>query len=377
MSVKVRYAGDKDIIVGKAGGSALFTPVNIGFPAYGTLINTLYLYEYPTIQGGATVDVSGTSYPSQTVTLDELADGAGGTFFDWSNERDIAYKVYGLYISTYNYTTYVDVNGTGYPSGSASYDFIHNGSGGYTTNNAGGSYYGYGSFITYDAISHEGGSVEVPSGSGNFFNNANYDGYNYFHDGNGGYYVNDAGFNGYYAYGYPYTSSGVSIEVPYASGTYYNNGATEDYYADGYGGYQVSFNATYHAYGDVTYVSSPVMVEVPTGSGEYFANGYSYDYISDGTGYFYNVTNGSPLSYGTFIKNAIYYTLGTQVEVPYGSGNYYSPEWSGDKFYWDGMGSYYANGGNYYYDFGTYITSDGTYDYFWDGLGGVYSYLTA
>jgi hypothetical protein len=376
MSVKVRYAGDKDIIVGQSGGSALFTPVSIGFPAYGTLINTLYLYEYPSSQGGSTVDVGGTFYPSQTVTLDELADGAGGTFFDWSNERDIAYKVYGSYISTYSYTTYVDINGTGYPNGSASYDFVHDGYGQYTTNNNNGSYYGYGSYITYDAVNHNGGSIEVPSGSGNYYNNANYNGYDYFHDGNGGYYVSDAGFNGYFIYGYSYTSVASTIEVPIYSGNYYGNGLSTDYYADGYGGYQSSTSGSVHAYGAVTYVSNPNNTEVPSGSGSNYPNGTTTDYVSDGTGYYYQTINGSFLSYGTFIRNYIYYPTGNSVEVPSGSGNYFYDQWFGDKYYWDGSGFYYASTTTSYYDYGTYITSDGTYDYYWDGYGGTFFYLT-
>ena len=58
MSFWVRYAGFKDVIISKAGACELYSPVNVGpgFPPFGTLINTLYLYEYPVAQGGQVVN---------------------------------------------------------------------------------------------------------------------------------------------------------------------------------------------------------------------------------------------------------------------------------------------------------------------------------
>jgi hypothetical protein len=327
MSVKVRYAGDKDIIVGKAGGSALFTPVGAGpsFPEYGTLVNTLYNYDYPVLQGGGSFTYESVSYLNTTVTIDELADGFGGTFLDWSNERDVASKPYGLiFTSFYGRTTYVNIAGTDYSNGSVSGDVAHDGSGFFTEINLNSSYSSYGLFITYVSGSHYVGSLEVPSGSGTFYNNGTYDGYDYFHDGSGGYYEQNGGSF------WPF------------------------------------------AYAQYTYTSTANQTEVPTGSGTFFVNGTFTDYISDGFGYYTTITGGSYNSYGVFIRDVLYYTTGTMVEVPSGSSNYFSPQWYGDKCYWDGMGSYYSNTSTYDFPYGSFITNDGTYNYYWDGMGGFY-----
>lgn len=326
MSVKVRHAGDKDIIVGRSGGSALFTPTGAGpsFPPYGTLINTLYYYELPVAQGGNVVTYYTVNYPNNTVTVDELADGLGGVFIDWLNKRDLAYKVYGtIFTSFYGRTTYVNIAGNDYASGSISGDAAHDGSGGYTELNQTYSYTPNGTYITYVASTHNGGSLEVPTGSGNYYNNGTYDGYDYYHDGAGGYYNQDAGSFMPFSYGYVYTSTNNQTEIPSGSMFYYDNGTTSDNVADGFGGY--------------------------TGA-----------------------TGGSYYSYGTFVRNSIYYDTGSSVEVPSGSGNYFYPQWYGDKWYWDGSGGYYSNTSSYYYDYGTYITNDGTYNYYWDGVGGFY-----
>lgn len=323
MSVSVKYAGDKDVIVGRAGGSALFRPFSVATPPpYGTLINTLYGYEYPIAQGGSYLTWNTANYPTQTVTVDELADGAWGTFLDWSGKRDAAFKTYGTVFAYDSGTYYVTVDGVNYSSGSYSQDVAHDGSGSYTFINNVTNWVSSGTFITFVASGHSAGNLEVPSGSGTYYHNTYWDGYNYYHDGSGGTYAQDGGSSFPLAYGNVYVSYPNQAEVPVGSGSWFNNGTYTDYIADGFYGYTTT-------------------------------------------------SSGSYISYGTFIKNTIYYDTGS-TEVPSGSGNYFNSQWFGDKWYWDGMGGYYANTNTYYYDYGTFIYNDGTYSYYWDGSGGFY-----
>lgn len=307
------------------GGVTMFNddaPVSV--PPYGTVISTYYTYEYPIAQGGSYFTYNAGNYPNQTVTVDLIADGAGGSIINWANVRDLSYKAYGVVFSATNGTYTINIYGTDYTSGSYTADVVHDGTGYFTFTNYVNSFTPYGTYITSVTEPHTGGNIlEVPTGSGTYYPTGTWDGYEFYHDGSGGYYSVDIGFTSY-SYGHLYITTQNSTDVPTESGNYYLNGTNSDYISDGMGGYTV------------------------VGSGSYY-------------------------SYGTIIFDSIYYPTGSQIEIPYGSANYFYQEWYGDRYYWDGAGYYYNVTSNFYYPYGTYITNDGTYSYYWDGNGGYYN----
>jgi hypothetical protein len=296
------------------------------YPPFGTVISTNYGYEYPIAQGGAYFTYNSTNYPTQTVTVDIIADGAGGSILNWSNVRDLAWKSYGTVFSATSGVYTININGNDYQSGTFTADVAHDGSGGYTNINIVNSFTSSGVFIAYVPNAHRAGSIEVPSGSSMYYNNGVIDGYDYFHDGSGGSYNMDAG-------GF----------TPDATGYFYANG-------------------------------SNLTTEVPSMSGNFYNNGLYNTYVADGSGGYTTGTGGSYVTIGTIIFDSISYTgVGSNQEVPSGSGNYYYDQWSGDRYVWDGAGGYYQYSGQFYYPYGTYIYNDGTYNWYWDGSGGFYS----
>lgn len=116
--------------------------------------------------------------------------------------------------SFYSTSSYTNVNGTDYNNGTGT-EYQHNGSGGYTTVGV-GNYYPNGYLIYAQYINGSQNSVEVPSGSGMYFDSEDY-GSAYVWDGSGGY-------------------SGVSFwNKPY--GTYITNYDGYDWYWDGLGAF--------------------------------------------------------------------------------------------------------------------------------------------
>ena len=107
MSVRLKYAGDKDIPVGKAGSLSISAPVAPGFPAAGTYSMTLYGVEYPIANGGASVTIqSEPAVATQICNVDEEHDGSGGFYNDWANATNIQYKSYGTDLVTTNYPSH-------------------------------------------------------------------------------------------------------------------------------------------------------------------------------------------------------------------------------------------------------------------------------
>ncbi len=246
------------------------------YPPAGTVLSTYYQYPYSTSNGGANISYGGVSYPSQNADVDVVADGSGGSYIDWTSARNINY--------------------------------IANGE-----------------FIGFRSSPHDDGNpdLEVPNGSGNFFANDIYLGYNGYHDGLGSYYeVSSQPAS--QPNGHIYTEITNQTEVPEFSGSYYSNGTLTRYTSDGNYGY----------------TSSQV--------GSYFVNGTYFLFVGD----------------GTFSEN---------VEVPGGSMNYFPSKYCGLDYYWNGSGGYYSSSVCKYYDYGTFITNDGTYNYYWDGSGGYYN----
>ena len=327
MSVRFQFAGDKDISVGRAGGASLFKlPGAISFPAAGTILDTYYYYSYPLAQGGTYFNYNAVNWENQTVTVDLVADGSGGSSLDWSNERDLAYKAYGV-------------------------------------------------GVTFVVDNHAGGSTEVPSGSGTYYTQGTYEGYNSFHDGNGSYYTEDGGTFTNHPYGHIYFTQDNQTEVPNGSGNYYGNGYTTDYIADGNGGYTTTGGSgTPYANGNnygLTGLNVAEQTEVPSGGSQY-GTGRTVGYTWDGSaGYNYPVYTGSYYSNGVVVWQSISSTSNS-TEVPSGSGTYYDNTAVGDQYLWNGSGGYTYNS-SWYYPSGTFIYNDGTSDYYWDGSGSYYS----
>lgn len=202
-----------------------FPSVPASFPPYGTLLETLVGQEYPIANGGAVVTVNSIDYPSQNATVDRLADGSGGSFLDWANLRDVAYKPYETLIYTDSNAgtanVYVSELGTDYEAYSyTGSEYRHDGSGSFYSAYIGITYKPSGYYYGGDGTPFTTGtSVEVPVASGNWFYNQTADETAAIANGSGGY-----NWTGYNVQFYPY-------------GTYITNDGTNSYYWDGTGGF--------------------------------------------------------------------------------------------------------------------------------------------
>lgn len=204
-----------------------YTPVGGGgFPEAGSYNSTLYGEVYPISNGGTffTASENSIDYPNQICDVIVKNDGSGGTYTDWTTVTNIQYNAYAVIADTY-----------------------------------------------YSP--HLGGVLEVPSGSGNVINNYNCNGWEFIHDGGGGYvstdydivYIAAGTLTGYY--------QNAKTEVPEFTGNYYDNGTYYDCIHDGSGGYYVG-NVQYGSY----YMG-----------GEYITNDGTYSYYWDGNGSYYAV----------------------------------------------------------------------------------------
>jgi hypothetical protein len=327
MSVRFQYAGDKDISAGRSGGASIFSlPLAGGFPEAGTILNTLLAQTYPIAEGGTSLSVGGINYPTQVADVYEKADGSGGSYLDWVNAFNVQYQANGTLF-------YVDVGATGggnsveVPYGSNnSYEsgyysdtaYFHDGSGAYYTTGTGTYVYYSGSIVSY-----ANNQTEVPTSSGNYYDNGTTS--DYVWDGNGGYTTGTGG--AYYANGDQTGISGLNVsdqlEVPSGSGFYYNTGTQTGYTWDGSGGYNypVTFGTVIPTgtfiYGSESPMGTQTSVEVPSGSGNF------YDSEITGTGYIFDWSN-SPNYYS--IVNVWYPQSGTFIYND-GSNDYY---WDGN-----------------------------------------------
>jgi hypothetical protein len=272
MSVRFKYAGDKDISAGRSGGASIFSlPGPISFPEAGTILETLYTQEYPLAEGGNGVSVLGSSYPSQTADVYRKADGTGGNYLDWANAFNVNFKSYGSYITNESGTTSVNINGTDYSTGTYETQYYHDGSGWYYASGS-SSYSNSGGLITTDNISG-GNYISTPVGS---FYYESWSGYSYYHDGSGGYYSEMNDFvqqsDGTFI-GTDSTGGTNSTEVPSGSGNYFTYGSWSsiDYY------YQLSGNTYSYYYQGV----------MSTNYGDYITYDGTYNYYWDGTGGYY------------------------------------------------------------------------------------------
>lgn len=288
MPIRLKFGNDLNISGSSRGaGNSISQPAGGGgFPPYGTVLSTGYAnYE---IGGTAYSNILATFVYTQYCTVNTVADGVGGSFIDWSSATSINYKPYGESIAV---------------AASSPMDW---------------------------------GSLEVPTGSGNFCHNYYTDGYEEVHGGTGTIVSIPNGYSHWFAYGYVYV------------------------------GYNTD-NQT----------------EVPSGSSQYFPNGMyeQHNYIADGSGGYTDVyvgTYGSFYSNGTEVDSSLRYNnANLQSEVPDPSGYFVdNGKYEIYTYYWDGSGNvssgYFDIGGSFY-NWGDYIYNDGTYDYYWDGYGGYYT----
>jgi hypothetical protein len=290
MPIRLKFRNDLSISGSSRGaGNSISQPATGGgggFLPYGTLMSTAHGVDYSigteTYSAYLAIFVK-----TQTCDVDTLADGVGGSFIDWAGASNIQYKPYGTHIA----------DGSGiqiYP-------------------------------------------VEVPTGSGNYYNSALSDDSEEIHDGTGQAIIIPIGFDHYYSNGTPIYSHSVNNtkEIPYGSNHLEDNGLTNNY--------EYRWNGT---------------------------GGYNDVFIG---------TTGSYYSSGTEIStNLRYHSIDLQSEVPSGSSYYVNNgKYNLDSYYWDGSGDYYTaftgDTGGVYYNFGDFIYNDGSYDYYWDGSGGYYT----
>ncbi len=274
MSVRLKYAGDKDISAGRSGGASIFAlPGPVSFPPAGTILETLTAQTYPISEGGGYVTYNSTQYANQNADVYRKADGVGGNYLDWANAFNVVY-------SSAQFTTYssnsadIIINGTNYGAGCSYYgDVYHDGAGGYTEVGTGGSCYSSGSSITSDSNAGSN-SISTPVGT---FTYESWTGNDYFHDGLGGYYSTYQGYtsqpDGAFI-GTDSTGGSNQTEVPSGSGNSYtySTWSSIDYY----------FQLSGYTY---TYTYQGV---VSANYGDYITNYSGTDYYWDGNGGYYS-----------------------------------------------------------------------------------------
>lgn len=267
---------------------------NMQYYADGTVILT-------NVQSGIyQVNVVGLDFESGTYVSDLVHDGNG-------NYR---YQTSSTYYNGYFYTASAQPHhetyyGQEYLVGTHDVEYYHNGSGGYTTQIV-----NIQPYQDYTVVGGRSESIymEVPSGSGNSFQSGStsyevyvyqgfptdsgagntsytssgtyiteYNGDNYYWDGNGYYYVSNTP-----AYGTPTGNSGGGTNYININGNDYENGSysyTE--YNDGNGGTYSDYSYSYQYYGYQFFSEG-----VDDGMGNY----YTVYYYSDGNGSYYTGT---------------------------------------------------------------------------------------
>lgn len=260
MAIRIQFAGDKSIGVGSRppGAFSLFKPPGAAFPPAGSYNSTLYGYSYPQAQGGETFyfPITATDFPSQKGDVDVLNDGSGGTYIDWSSITNIVYKD-SSDPAFYNDGTagstdiYIGELGASFNAFSwSSTNYVHDGTGSYATYYVGLQYQtsGY-SYGVATGLQYDYPAIEVPSASGNYFSPAFSPDTECFADGAGSYYIGASGGTTYNT-GVITTGANYQTEVPSMSGNYFDNGTYPSYEWDGTGGYTTQTGGSYYAYGD-------------------------------------------------------------------------------------------------------------------------------
>lgn len=200
---------------------------NGNFPAAGTILYTQYGAVYPASEGGSSNTVVELSLPFDNSVCDVniVADGFGGSYYDWDNVTNITYIDSGVFLAD-------DINGgstaiyiselNGY-YGNGDYlsrTFFHDGTGSYYIQYGNYTYTAFGYYYGGNGIGGTFSPVEVPSGSSVFWDSNTYDEYAARADGSGG-----------------YTWAMENVQY-YSDGTFIYNDGTDDWYWDGSGGFR-------------------------------------------------------------------------------------------------------------------------------------------
>lgn len=258
MSVWFKYAGDKDITPGHPGGASLFNPpVSGSCPPAGYSGTTLYGVEYPIAQGGTYFNnpINGGQVLSQICDVPVNNNGSCGTYNDWASVANIAYKAYGtqFYVNDVNQPTAVSTaevpsgSGNFVPDGYVDIGYNHDGAGSYYSEEVNFNYFNSGDWtgVSYNE------EVEVPTG-GDAYQTGR--GQNYLWDGSGGFSLDSTYYGSYHPAGqliweYATGTGGTGVEVPSGSGNTYNELLTGDRYEwNGSGGYTY-YSSWYYGYG--------------------------------------------------------------------------------------------------------------------------------
>ena len=220
-----------------------------------------------------------------------------------------------------------------------------------------------GGIVTYDG-------TQYPNQNADVYRKAN---------GTGGNYLDWANaFNLTYKTGTftSYSNSSANIVI---NGTSYGSGCSYsgDVEHNGSGGYN-EINQS----GGCAYYGQPITTDSNAGSNTISTpiGSYAYEtwtgneWFHDGYGGYYNVHTGV-MTYGNgaYIGNDGI-SGGYSIEVPSGSGYYFTYySWTSKDYYYNGSGGYYtADQGTWNASYGDYIRNDGTYSYYYDGAGGYY-----
>jgi hypothetical protein len=201
-----------------------FPSVPASFPPAGSFNSTLFGATYPIAQGGQAVTIPNGDYPNEVCDVDVLNDGSGGTYVDWSSVRSVFYASTDTIIYTDSVSGSYDIYITELSENYQSFTYtgtnwLHDGSGSYSTTYAGVSYKPINYYYGGDGNYITSNPVEVPSGSASYYPSKEASETAALADGNGGYTW------------LPYNSTFFTY------GTYIYSDGSNTYYWDGNGGY--------------------------------------------------------------------------------------------------------------------------------------------
>ena len=279
-------------------------------------------------------------YPSGT----QIASGNGYLYFSdgsggyYSEEEVVNCDDYGVFISESSIAeqVYISEIGSSFDSGSTLTSTYADGNcGTYTESST--TWYDYGTQIASDSS------------------------YNYFSDGNGGYYLEEISneCDGYGTF-ISENSSDATVYISEIGSDYTAGYYSESTYADGSCGTYTESSTTWYDYG--TYITN-------YGGNNFYLDGNGgYYYESDGSGDS-GGGGGECDPYGTYLYENNYDATIYISEL----GSDYTAGSTYESTYADGNCGTYTESGTSWYEYGYLLASDGSYNYFSDGNGYYYS----
>lgn len=224
------------------GNGNSYSAGNTSYYSYGSMIVTL--------GGYTTVDVNGANLINGTYTDDYFSDGYGSYYSSGSSSYYTAGTYLGLDPVSNSYGSYIELDyNYFYPQRINYYVYADGGSGWYSNSDGLVSYWPYGTFFYSNSATYP-----VPDTSGNHYANGKNN--SFYYDGDGGYYTSLTGSflpNGTLIFENQ-SGSTSPVEVPSGSGNYFDSEYYgERYRWDGNGGYYYTYN-WYKPYGEyITY----------------------------------------------------------------------------------------------------------------------------